>query len=46
MPSADLDTILIDHPEIEPVDGRVLTNLLVVNDEVVGPWDVRRTSVM
>jgi hypothetical protein len=31
--SGELDGALIDHPEIEPVDGRVLNNLLILNDE-------------
>jgi hypothetical protein len=33
--SGELDGALIDHPEIEPVDGRDLDNLLVINNEVV-----------
>jgi hypothetical protein len=32
--SGELDGALIDHPEIEPVDGRVLGNQLVMNDAV------------
>jgi hypothetical protein len=31
----ELDGTLIDHPEADPVDGRVLGNVLVINDEVV-----------
>ena len=31
----ELDGALIDHPEIEPVDARVLNNVLRINDEVV-----------
>jgi hypothetical protein len=31
----ELDGALIDHPEIEPVDGRALNNVLRINDEVV-----------
>jgi hypothetical protein len=30
----ELHGALIDHPEIEPVDGRILGNLLVINNEV------------
>ena len=33
--SGELSNPLIDHPEIEPVDGRVLSNVLRINDEVV-----------
>ncbi len=33
--SGELSDPLIDHPEIEPVDGRVLNNVLLLNDEVV-----------
>ena len=32
--SGELDGALVDHPEIEPVDGRVLNNMLRINDEV------------
>lgn len=32
--SGELDGALIDHPEIEPVDGRVLNNQLVLNGEL------------
>jgi hypothetical protein len=32
----ELDGALIDHPEIEPVDGRFLNNVLLINDEVAG----------
>ena len=32
--TGELDGALVDHPEVEPVDGRVLTNQLVVNDEI------------
>jgi hypothetical protein len=33
--SGELDGALVDHPEVEPVDGRVLGNLLLINDAVV-----------
>jgi len=33
--SGELGGALIDHPEIEPVDGRVLSNVLRINDGVV-----------
>ena len=32
--SGELDGALIDHPAIEPVDGRVLNNALRINDQV------------
>ena len=32
--NGELDGALIDHPGIEPVDGRVLNNTLRINDEV------------
>jgi hypothetical protein len=31
--SGELDGALIDHPAIEPVDGRVLNNVLRINDQ-------------
>jgi hypothetical protein len=31
----ELDDPLIDHPEIDPGDGRVLNNVLRINDEVI-----------
>ena len=33
--TGELDGALIDHPEIEPVDGRVLGNQLFINDAEV-----------
>jgi hypothetical protein len=32
--NGELDGALIDHPAVEPVDGRVLDNILRINDQV------------